>query len=66
MAWDYINEKKFKTLIKQITGTITKKDGALVPYHTIKGRGSLWCYQLTTRTMVKITRGIKIFILGYG
>jgi len=66
MGWDNIDEKKFKTLIKQISGTITEKDGELVPYHEIKGRGDIWCYQITTRTVTKLSRGIKIYVLDWG
>jgi hypothetical protein len=66
MSWDYINEKKFKALIKQISGTITEKDGELVPYHAIKGKGIIWCYQPTTKTMVRIPRNSKIYVLDMG
>ena len=66
MSWDYIVEKKFKALIKQITGTITEKDGDLVPYHHIKGTGHIWCYQVTTKTVVRLIRGIQIYILDMG
>jgi len=66
MPWDYIDEKKFKTLVKQITGTITEDDGELVPYHTIKGKGDIWCFQPSTKTMVRLIRGTKIYILDRG
>jgi hypothetical protein len=66
MSWDYIDQKKFKSLIKQISGTITEKDGELVPYHTIKGKGTLWCYQPTTKNMIRITRGNPIYVLDFG
>ena len=66
MSWDYIDEKKFKALVKQISGTITAKDGELVPYHSIKGRGDLWCFQPSSKTMVKIPRGTKIYVLDLG
>ncbi len=66
MAWDHIDEKKFRALVKQISGTITAKDGDLVPYHRILGDGVLWCYQPTNRTMVRLVRGSKIFVLDMG
>ena len=66
MSWDYIDEKKFKALVKQITGTITEKDGDLVPYHHIKGTGNIWCYQITTKAIVRLIRGIQIYILDMG
>jgi hypothetical protein len=66
MNWAHIDEKKLKTLIKQISGTITEKDGELVPYHAIKGKGDIWCYHLTTKTMVRILRGSNIYVLDMG
>ena len=66
MSWEYIDEKKFKILIKQITGTITEKDGELVPYHLIKGTGYIWCYQPSNKNVVRVTRGIKLFVLDMG
>lgn len=66
MAWDYIDEAKFKTLIKQISGTITENDGDLVPFHVIKGQGALWCYQPTLKSMIRVLRGSKIYVLDMG
>jgi hypothetical protein len=66
MSWDYIDEKKFKALIKQISGTISEKDGELVPYHVIKGEGILWCYQPTTKGMLRVSRGTHIYVLDFG
>lgn len=66
MNWDDVDEKKLKTLIKQISGTITGKDGELVPYHVIKDKGDIWCYHLTTKTMVRILRGSNIYVLDMG
>ena len=66
MPYDYIDQKKFKALIKQISGTISEKDGELVPYHTIKGSGVIWCFQPTTKKMIRVSRGIPIYVLDSG
>ena len=66
MSWDYIDEKKFKTLIKQISGTIREKDGELVPYHVVKDEGIIWCYQPTSKTMLRVNRGDTIYVLDFG
>jgi hypothetical protein len=66
MAWDYIDAEKFKTLIKQIGGTITENDGDLVPFHVIKGSGTLWCYQPTLKSMIRVLRSSKIYVLDLG
>tara|TARA_Y100001951_G_C11235031_1_gene236895 strand:- start:88 stop:378 length:291 start_codon:yes stop_codon:yes gene_type:complete len=66
MDWDNIDEKKFKALIKQILGTITKKDGDLVPYHIIKGTGRLYCYQPALKSMTTVIRNTKVYVLDMG
>ena len=66
MSWDYIDEKKFRSLVKQISGTITEKDGELVPYHSIKGVGEIWCYQPSNRVVARVIRGTKIYVLDMG
>tara|TARA_R110000824_G_scaffold5210_1_gene24209 strand:+ start:335 stop:625 length:291 start_codon:yes stop_codon:yes gene_type:complete len=66
MSWDYIDEKQFKNLLKQINGTITEKDGELVPYHVIKGEGEIWCYQPTIKSMIRIARSTPIYVLSLG
>tara|TARA_R110002020_G_scaffold136782_3_gene305299 strand:+ start:1512 stop:1802 length:291 start_codon:yes stop_codon:yes gene_type:complete len=66
MSWDYIDEKQFKILLKQIDGTITEKDGELVPYHVIKGEGEIWCYQPTTKSMIRLKRSTPIYVLAVG
>jgi|TARA_Y100000310_G_scaffold320043_1_gene376040 hypothetical protein len=66
MGWDHIDEEKIKTLIKQISGTITRKDGDLVPCHAIKGKGDIWCYQITNKTFIRLPRGIIIYVLDWG
>ena len=66
MGFEYINEKKFKALVKQISGTITEKDGELVPYHSIKGTGYMWCFQPTNKNMIRVVRGTRIFVLDFG
>jgi len=66
MGFDYTDEEKFKTLIKQISGTITEKDGELVPYHRIKGRGEIWCYHVSGRSLVRLIRGTSIYVINWG
>ena len=66
MGFDYVDEKLFKKLVKQISGTITEKDGELVPYHSIVGTGNIWCFQPSSKIMIRVRRGTKVFVLDYG
>ena len=63
MGWDDVDDKLFKKLIKQVTGTITEKDGELIPYHSIKGNGIIWCYHITTKSLIPVARGMRLYIL---
>jgi len=58
-----IDKSTFKKLLKQISGKLTDEDGELFPEAIINGKGALWCYDPTTRLMVRVARGIKIYIL---
>jgi len=66
MAWDHIDEKKIKTLIKQLSGTMTAKDGEPIPYCIIKGRGQIWCYQISSKTFIMIPRGTRMYVIDWG
>ena len=66
MGWDHINEKKIKTLIKQLSGTMTAKDGEPAPYYIVKGKGELWCYQISSKSFIMIPRGINVYLVDWG
>lgn len=57
------DSKKLQKIIKQLSGEISAEDGAPAPIYKIKGKGYMWCYSPMKKTMVRITRGNKIFIL---
>lgn len=66
MKFDKIDEKMFKSLIKQINGTISAADGELVPYHKIRGSGILFCYSISDRSLVRIIRDSTVYVLDWG
>ena len=53
-----------KRLIKQITGNLTEDD-ELIPESAIKGIGDIWCWDPMKRTVRKISRGIKVYVLQH-
>ena len=59
MSWETIDEKRVKTILKQIAGKLSEDDDELVPPVFIKGRGEIWCYAPTKRSFVKISRNTK-------
>ena len=54
----------FKKLLKQIAGKITEEDGDLIPEIFIRGSGYIRCYQPNTKTMIRISRGTKGYIVS--
>ncbi len=54
----------FKKLLKQIAGKITEEDGDLIPEIFIRGSGYIWCYQPNSKTMIRISRGTKGYIVS--
>ena len=50
-------------IIKQLSGEINPDDGPLPPIHKIKGKGYMWCYSPMKKTMVRVNRGNKVYIL---
>jgi hypothetical protein len=63
MSWETIDEKRVKTILKQIAGKLSEDDDELVPPVFIKGRGEIWCYAPTKRSFVKISRNTKAYIV---
>ena len=52
-----------KKLIKQISGKIEDTDGELLPEYIIKGKGDIWCFSPGEKSIVKLSRGIVVYLL---
>ena len=63
MTWEKLDEKRLKIILKQIAGNISEEDEELVPPVIIKGTGEIWCYAPTKRTVIKINRGTRAYII---
>ena len=53
-----------KKLIKQISGKIEETDGDLLPEYAIKGKGTIWCFSPTDKSMVRIARGTAVCLIS--
>jgi len=56
-------EERLKKILKQSTGALKNFDGDLVPEVAIRGEGYLWCYCISDKKLVKVTRGIKAHVV---
>jgi hypothetical protein len=52
-----------KRLIKQISGDVKYEDGNLLPEYVIKGKGSIWCFSPNEKAIVKLSRGIAVYLI---
>ena len=52
----------FKRLLNQLSGDVNKEN-ELIPEYCIIGSGHLWCYDPAAKSMVRIARGTKVYIL---
>ena len=59
---------RIKQIIRQISGKLEDEEGnkhELIPCAMINGTGDIWCWSLEKREMIKISRGIKVYILDF-
>ena len=54
---------KLKQIVNELSGDIDPENGPPAPIYEIKGSGHIWCYSPSKKTMVRIPRGGKIYIL---
>lgn len=63
MSAHYVDKQLLKRIFNQISGTIEEED-ELVPEYAISGQGYDWFYDPSQRTVVRVPRGIKCFVLN--
>ena len=56
-------ESRLRRIIRQLSGKMDAEGSALIPEVAIRGHGCIYCYAPDKRHVVKITRGIKAYIL---
>jgi hypothetical protein len=53
----------YKRLLRQISGDVDENH-IYIPEYCIIGTGDMWCYDPSAKTMVRVHRGSKIYILS--
>jgi len=57
--------QRLKMIMKQFSGEVRQGDGEMVPEVAIKGQnGHVHCYSPSKKKIIRVTRGIKAFILS--
>jgi hypothetical protein len=62
MATKNPQQERIKKIIRQFSGGLTADD-ELIPEYAIKGSGTIWCYHPSSKVFIRVTRGIKVFII---
>ena len=63
MANNSVNKELLKRIFNQISGTL-KEDDELILEYAILGQGYGWFYDPSQRSVVRVARGIKCYILN--
>ena len=63
MSATYINKELLKKIFSQMSGTV-KEDDELVPEYAIQGQGYDWFYDPSQKSVVRVARGIKCYIIS--
>ena len=58
-----LGPSRLKEILKQVSGDAAKLEGDLIPPMAIRGTGAIYCYQPSTREIIKVTRGTKVFVI---
>ncbi len=65
MAWDDLDVDRIEQVIRQITGKKIDKTKEIINPAIIKGAGVLYLWAPTKKTLIKVNRGIQVYIISY-
>ena len=65
MAWDELDTERIEQIIRQITGKKIDKNKKLVSPALIKGSGIIFLWAPTKKKLIKVNRGISVYVVSY-
>lgn len=65
MAWDDLDKDRIEQIIRQISGKGLRKSTELVSPAMIKGSGIIFLWAPTKKTLLKVNRGIRVYVVSY-
>ena len=65
MAWEDLDKDRIEQIIRQISGKGLDKSKTLVMPAMIKGSGIVFLWAPTKKTLLKVNRGIRVFVVSY-
>ena len=65
MAWETLDSARVEQIVRQITGKKIDKDKKLITSAMIKGTGIIFLWAPTKKTLIKVNRGIRVYVVSY-
>jgi|TARA_R110000744_G_scaffold204366_3_gene323186 hypothetical protein len=65
MSWDELDVDRVEQIIRQISGKNIDQTKKLVNPSVIKGSGVLFLWAPSKKALVKVNRGIRIYVVSY-
>ena len=65
MAWETLDSARVEQIVRQITGKKIDKDKKLITSAMIKGSGIIFLWAPTKKTLIKVNRGIRVYVVSY-
>jgi hypothetical protein len=65
MAWDELDVDRVEQIIRQISGKKVDKNKELINPAVIKGTGVVYLWAPTKKTLLKVNRGIIVYVVSY-
>jgi hypothetical protein len=65
MSWDDLDADRIEQIIRQITGKKLDRTKEMVTPAIIKGSGIIYLWAPTQKTLLKINRGIPVYVVSY-
>ena len=65
MAWETLDSKRIEQIVRQITGKKIDRGKNLITPAVIKGSGIIFLWAPTKKTLMKVNRGISVYVVSY-
>ena len=65
MTWDTLDSNRIEQIIRQMTGKKLDKSPEMVTPAVIKGSGIIYLWAPTKKTLLKVNRGIPVYVVSY-
>ena len=65
MTWEKLNSSRIEQIVRQITGKKLDKSIEMVNPALIKGSGIIFLWAPSKKTLMKVNRGIRVYVVSY-